>query len=113
MADIKDYVDGQPIEPIGRRLHIGEEGYKELEAYRDIGTIPQIRMLVEKYHTLLEQYNELLRADAKIRVKAIEEFVEQIKARAYFKEQNESSDDCVIAIWKSELDEIAKELKGE
>ncbi len=45
--------------------------------------------------------------------KAIEEFAEQIKARAYSTERNDWSADYMISIWESVIDEIAMELKGE
>lgn len=46
-------------------------------------------------------------------VKAIEEFAEQIKARAHSTERNDWSADYMISIWESVIDEIAMELKGE
>ena len=45
--------------------------------------------------------------------KAIEEFAEQIKARAHSTERNDWSADYMISIWESVIDEIAMELKGE
>ena len=51
--------------------------------------------------------------EAEIRAKAITEFVEQIKARAYSKEYNVWGKDTMISIWESVIDEIAMELKGQ
>ena len=51
--------------------------------------------------------------DKEIRAKAIEEFAEQIKARAHSTERNDWSTDYMISIWESVIDEIAMELKGE
>lgn len=48
-----------------------------------------------------------------VREKTIEEFAEQIKARAHSTERNDWSADYMISIWESVIDEIAKELKGE
>lgn len=45
--------------------------------------------------------------------KGIEEFAEQIKARAHSTERNDWSADYMISIWESVIDEIAMELKGE
>jgi hypothetical protein len=45
--------------------------------------------------------------------KAIEEFTEQIKARAHSTERNDWSADYMISIWESVIDEIAMEMKGE
>lgn len=56
---------------------------------------------------------ELENEKAEIRSKAIEEFAEQIKARAHSTERNDWSADYMISIWESVIDEIAKELKGE
>ena len=47
------------------------------------------------------------------RARAIEEFSERIKARAYSTERNDWSADYMISIWESVIDEIAMELKGE
>ena len=47
------------------------------------------------------------------REKAIEEFAEQIKARAHSTERNDWSADYMISIWESVIDEIAETMKGE
>lgn len=48
-----------------------------------------------------------------VRAKAIEEFAEQIKARAHSTERNDWSADYMISIWESVIDEIAEAMKGE
>lgn len=72
---------------------------ERLAEYEDIGTVSEFRELKEK-------------ATA-IREKAIEEFAEQIKARAHSTERNDWSADYMISIWESVIDDIATELKGE
>lgn len=48
-----------------------------------------------------------------VREKTVDEFSEQIKARAHSAERNDWSADYMISIWESVIDEIAMELKGE
>ena len=52
---LRNCVDGQEIEPYGRpRVYMGMEDLIELEAYRDFGTLHQIRVLNDRYHKLIE-----------------------------------------------------------
>ena len=53
---LKNCIDGQEIEPCGRpRVYMGMEDLIELEAYRDFGTLHQIRALNDRYHQLIEE----------------------------------------------------------
>lgn len=79
--------------------HSVREIINRLADYEDIGTVSEFRELKEK-------------ATA-IREKAIEEFAEQIKARAHSTERNDWSADYMISIWESVIDEIAETMKGE
>ena len=72
---------------------------EEVQRYRAIGTVSEFRELKEKA--------------TEIREKAIEEFAEQIKARAHSTERNDWSADYMISIWESVIDEIAETMKGE
>ena len=51
--------------------------------------------------------------EADIRAKAIDEFAEKIMENAYGYEHMQWSNDTMISIWESTIDEIAEQLKGE
>ena len=51
--------------------------------------------------------------EAEIRNKAIDEFAEKILENAYDYECMRWSNDVMIRIWESTIDEIAEQLKGE
>ena len=57
-AGLKDYVEGQEIESYGRpRVYMSIEELNELKAYRDFGTLSQMRFLNEWYHEFREEHN--------------------------------------------------------
>ncbi len=73
----------------------------------------KISEIVERHEDLLVSADDIKELAKNEREKAIEEFAEQIKARAHSTERNDWSADYMISIWESVIDEIAKELKGE
>lgn len=77
MAELKNYVDGQPIEPIKHRVYSTIEEQAELKAYREFGDLSQLRALCDNYHELLNELRSRP-TEADIRNKAIEEFAEKL-----------------------------------
>lgn len=70
MAELKNYVEGQPIEPRRPIVYTTIEEQAELKAYREFGDLSQLRALCDNYHELL---NELRNrpTEAEIRAKII------------------------------------------
>ena len=61
---LRNCVDGQEIEPYGRpRVYMGMEDLIELEAYRDLGTLHQIRVVIDRYHELNDSYHQLIKGE--------------------------------------------------
>ena len=61
---LKNYVDGQEIEPYGRpRVYMAIEDLNELKAYRDLGTLHQIRAVIDRYHELNDSYHQLIKEE--------------------------------------------------
>lgn len=101
MTGFKPYIEGQPIEPSDRpRVYTTIEERNELKIYRDFGTIPQIREVINRYHELMGRPSE-----QEIRNKAIDEFAERLQLKIMTE-----IDDCADELdW---IDEIAEQLKG-
>lgn len=77
MADLKPYVDGQSLEPIGPRVYTTIEDQAELKAYREFGTLTQLRVLCDRYHELLNELKSRP-TEAEIRAKAIDDFYDKV-----------------------------------
>ena len=61
---LKNYVDGQEIEPYGRpRVYMAIEDLNELKAYRDLGTLHQIRVVIDRYQELNDSYHQLIKEE--------------------------------------------------
>ena len=69
-------------------------------------------MLTTPTVVTIESWNNRV-TEAEIRAKAIEEFAEKIMEKAYDYEHVQWSNDNMIRIWESTIDEIAEQLKGE
>ena len=75
MAELKNYVEGQQIEPIKPRVYTTIEEQAELKAYREFGTLSQLRVLCDNYHELIDELRSRP-TEAEIRAKAQREIVE-------------------------------------
>ena len=98
-----------PIEIIQDRMRMELEG-EVFKAVQNVGVHVDKEELLKALQYDRGQYNKGFNDGY---AKAIEEFAEQIKARAHSTERNDWSADYMISIWESVIDEIATELKGE
>jgi hypothetical protein len=78
MAELKNYVEGQAIEPMKPRVYTTIEEQAELNAYREFGNLSQLRVLCDNYHELLNELRSRP-TEADIRNCAIDEFAERLK----------------------------------
>lgn len=77
-------------------------------------TMQMMREFVGRASHLLDCADaKIKKAKRKERENAIEEFAEEVKKRAYSTERIDWAEDYMISIWKSVIDEIARELKEE
>lgn len=80
MAELKNYVEGQAIEPMKPRVYTTIEEQAELNAYREFGNLSQLRVLCDNYHELIDELRNNRATEAEIRAKAYDGFMKEIEA---------------------------------
>ena len=110
MAELKNYVEGQPIEPSRPIVYTTIEEQAELKAYREFGDLSQLRALCDNYHELLNELRSRP-TEAEIRAKAIDEFAEKIKFMAENKWIYDLCEDKDCKDFNNDIDKIAEQLK--
>lgn len=116
MAEFKNYVEGQQIEPSRPIVYTTVEERAELKAYREFGNLSQLRVLCDNYHELLTELRSRP-TESEIRAKAIDEFAEKlIELFCYeapvpnkWKMDNIYEGESIRKI----ITEVAEQLKGE
>ena len=106
MAEFKQYVDGQQIEPSKPRVYTTVEEQAELKAYREFGDLHQLRVLCERYHELLNELKSRP-TEAEIRTKVIDEFLDKLLDH----ETKNWVDHLEYGITWSDLELVAKQFK--
>lgn len=73
MAELKNYIEGQMVECSEPLCYTTIEEQTELKAYREFGTLTQLRVLCDNYHEFMNRPTE-----AEIREKAHQEFYDKV-----------------------------------
>lgn len=110
MAELKNYVEGQPIEPSRPIIYTTIEEQAELNAYREFGSLPQLRVLCDNYHELLNELRSRA-TEAEIRASAIDRFLTEMLNE--FDSRNADIEEHTGSYVVSRLHEIAEQLKEE
>lgn len=108
MAEFKNYVEGQPIEPSRPIVHTTIEEQAELKAYREFGDLSQLRVLCDNYHELLNELRSRP-TESEIRAKAYDRFLTEMlnEFDSIYADIEEHTGSYVV----SRLHEIAEQLK--